>query len=311
MKTISAELNISEKPIVSSPCENSETDTTISQNNDQNIKTAKMILESKIISENYWDILRNLYHSEILENIQNPLAKHTISEELREKTIDWLIEIIMKCKLCENSLFRTIFIMDRYFEHHAKTIRPTEMQGISIACIQLATKIEEIDCLDSEFSHEFISHWKISAKTIYRHEISILKTLNFKLLIPEQYEFLMFFLHSEFITNFIQENDINYEEIKKNAIFLAVSNLFCYKFCKFGNSLKAASILYLALIQQLQKEKILKSSNEILELLEKSTKLRTDEILKISNQIYDHAINFKKLHPGLERIFRFNPNISF
>lgn len=114
---------------------------------------------------------------------------------MRSILVDWLIEVHMKFRLEQETLYLCINILDRYLSR--VRVERKELQLVGVTALLLASKYEEIyppevkDCV-------YITDRAYTRQDILDMEATILTELQFNLTVPNAYPFLQRFL---FIVN--------------------------------------------------------------------------------------------------------------
>lgn len=72
------------------------------------------------------------------------LKNHEITERLRAKMIDWMIEVLKIYKQKEQTIFKSIFIMDLFFIKCPEKIKNSQLHLIGTVCLMIASKNEEV-----------------------------------------------------------------------------------------------------------------------------------------------------------------------
>ena len=132
----------------------------------------------------------------------NPTEYILSIDEARTNMINWLSFLCNKLNFSDQTLFRSISLFDQYFSK----ISPEEVLNLSqqylnlitIACLSLSTKLEEINCNYISFLNEKVLNSPNSKtfknKDLTQMELKILKTLNFKTLYSTPLDFLEIYL---------------------------------------------------------------------------------------------------------------------
>jgi Cyclin, N-terminal domain len=166
-------------------------------------------------------IIQNLFAEE--ESIEDFLASHKVTERMRTRMIDWMIEVLTNYKCDDNTFFIAVNTMDRYFkETENNSIQPAELHLIGVASMFMASKYEDIYPLRLKIVHEKIAHKKLSIQEIKGKETDISTNLNFVLGKPTQWDFINHFIEEIFFTNVnnFQVNDKSLIENYGNSIGL-------------------------------------------------------------------------------------------
>ena len=120
----------------------------------------------------------------------------------RSNMINWLSLLCNKLNFNDKTLFRSIALFDQYFSiihpEEAFNLDQQYLNLITIACLSLATKLEEINCNYISFLNEKVLNSPNSkiftSKDLTRMELKILKTLKFKTLYSTPLDFLEIYL---------------------------------------------------------------------------------------------------------------------
>jgi len=152
---------------------------------------------------------------------------------MRAILIDWIIDVHMKFKLANETLFLTVNILDRYLSKNH--IAREKFQLLGISCLFLASKFEDIyppdlkECL-------FVTENSYSKDELLKIEGEILSTINFQIKSPTP---LIFLERYQRILN----ADKRMYYLARYLLELA---LIDFKFLKYTSSNLATSALYLS-----------------------------------------------------------------
>ncbi len=288
--------------------------------------------------------LQNLFNEE--EALDDFLISHKITERMRTRMIDWMIEVLTNYKCDDNTFFIAVNTMDRYFKAlGSASLQPNELHLIGVAAMFMASKYEDIYPLRLRIVHEKISHKKLSCQEIKEKETEISVGLGFVLGKPTIWDFINHFIEEIFYTqvnNFqVQDKSLNenyggsmgtvssnllkvfseYEkEVFKNyttnmlnllrhvVVYLAKMNYHDYILSTKKPSLIAASTIFVAMkiCEQINKEEYV---NEYFskKLTEISQK-NENEIIKTAQKILYNAQNFDSIFNGLENLKKIHFN---
>jgi len=173
-----------------------------------------------------------------IEGLRHPSANYMakqvdINARMREILIDWLIEVHFKFKLCAETLFLTINVIDRFLERRA--VSRTKLQLVGCTAMLIASKYEEIYAPEVR-DFVYISDRAYTKDQILAMESIMLNTLGFYLTVPSALRFGERFTKVD-NSNSRQIHLVNY-----------LMELTCqeYKFLKYLPSLIAASAVYLS-----------------------------------------------------------------
>ena len=120
----------------------------------------------------------------------------------RSNMINWLSFLCNKLNFSDQTLFRSVVLFDQYFSRihpeEAFNLDQQYLNLITIACLSLATKLEEINCNYISFLNEKVLNSPNSKiftnKDLTQMELKILQTLKFKTLYSTPLDFLEIYL---------------------------------------------------------------------------------------------------------------------
>lgn len=194
-------------------------------------------LNSQMCSEYAQEILAYWRASE-MKRAPNPnyMTRQTdINPKMREILVDWMVEVQLKFKLKQETLFLSIHILDRFLERRAVT--RNKLQLVGCTALLLAAKYEEI------YAPEVQDFVCISDKAYTRDQILamegiMLNALGFNLTVPLPLNFLQRFAR---LAGVDQGSDTWYL-----AMYFAELTLQNYACLHFAPSQIAGAALYLA-----------------------------------------------------------------
>lgn len=159
------------------------------------------------------------------------LLNHSITERMRSKMVDWMIEVTENYRCDQATYFLSVDIMDKFFCYSNSSLKPDELHVIGVCCMFIASKYLDIFPIKLASASEKISHGKISKEEIKSFEEKILKTLNYNLSSPTVYDFVNFFVEEIFN---IKENNYNIKnEILRDYVKEHNRNIHVGKDIKF------------------------------------------------------------------------------
>ena len=164
-------------------------------------------------------------------------TKYILSIDVaRTNMLNWLSFLCSKLNFSDQTLFRSISLFDQYFSRispeQAINLDQLNLNLITIACLSLSTKLEEINCNYISFLNEKVLNSPNSKiftnKDLTQMEFQILKTLKFKTLYSTPLDFLEIYL--EIFRNIIVQGNSNidsqiFSQIKTLSINLMKSNI--------------------------------------------------------------------------------------
>lgn len=99
------------------------------------------------------------------ENRYGPfLKKHEVDASLRGRMVDWMVEVLTSYKCTNRTFFKTVDLMDRYFQLEERQQPISKLHLVGVTSIYIATKIEEIYPIKLRTVEEKIAHRKLSEK---------------------------------------------------------------------------------------------------------------------------------------------------
>jgi len=288
------------------------------------------------------DILKDFHQN----NFELPpiLINHLITDRMRTKMVDWIIEVTENYRCDQTTYFLAINLMDTFFSRSYETLKPEDLHIIGICCMFIASKYYDIFPIKLASASEKISHGKISKEEIKAYEEKILKTLNYDVSKPTAYDFLNFYIEdifNVFENNYNVKNEVLRDYIKQytevdikrenkfdknyyerftktkdfdnkflfalKKVLLYLSKMNCYDICfsMIKPSLMAGSTLLLGVKIT---EQILQNNYINDYLLEKITELSLcslSEIYFIAEKILHNCKNFENIYPNLENLKKF------
>ena len=155
------------------------------------VDIAKIKVDSQIPKEYINIIYRNLLMEEKKDLSSMPIyetikSQKEINEQMRSILIDWIIDVHYKFGFTDETLFMSIFIIDRYISiRHISRIR---FQLLGITAMMLACKHEEINIPKVE-DFIYITDNAYTKTEVIDMENDILNAFNFELLYPSPIKF--------------------------------------------------------------------------------------------------------------------------
>jgi hypothetical protein len=324
--------------------------------NYENIKINKEY-SAKFTSNEYRRLLTTLleydYGKIILENLiidetvtKNPLERHNITDRMRAKMIDWMIEVLGNYNCDDNTFFLSVNIMDRYFHLCEEILTPEDLHIIGICSMFIASKFYDIFPIKLKMMTERVSHGKFGPEEIKRKEENIIRTLGYCVYTSTVYDFInhyveqifffienSFFIQDETLSEYImciyKHSDVKldcvyYEKSKMtrnytmkmlrllNKVITYITKLACYDYTLISQraSLISASCLLVSLkiCEEINSE-IYVNSYFMNKLSEISGHLEFD-IVTYSQRILWNAQSFDEMFQGLGNLKRRHFNFT-
>lgn len=199
------------------------------------------MLSNKLSLNNINNTLSNLKDNII--NIKEQEAKQINPTEYilsidgaRANMINWISFLCNKLNFSDQTLFRCVTIFVQYFSKISpKEVLNLDQQNlnlITIGCLSLSTKLEEINCNYISFLNEKVLNSQNSKifinKDLTKMELKILKTLKFKTLYSTPLDFLEIYI--EIFRNIFVKGDLmmdsqTFSNIKTFSINLMKNNI--------------------------------------------------------------------------------------
>ena len=140
------------------------------------------------------------------------LNNYLVSIETRKNMINWLIFLYNTLNFTNQTLFRTVSIYDQYLskisQKELEDMTQNKLNLITIGCLSLSTKLEEINCNYISFLNEKVLNTPnekiFTNKDLTKMELTILKTLKYKTIYSTPLDFIDIYL--EIFTNFPGNN---------------------------------------------------------------------------------------------------------
>ena len=166
----------------------------------------------------------------------NPTEYILSIDGARANMINWISFLCNKLNFSDQTLFRCVTIFDQYFSKISpKEVLNLDQQNlnlITIGCLSLSTKLEEINCNYISFLNEKVLNSQNSKifinKDLTKMELKILKTLKFKTLYSTPLDFLEIYI--EIFRNIFVKGDLmmdsqTFSNIKTFSINLMKNNI--------------------------------------------------------------------------------------
>ena len=138
------------------------------------------------------EYLKEMYHNLLLEeeNIKSLFGymknQTDINEKMRAMLIDWIIDVHFKFKLKADTLFLTVWLIDKYLS--LKKVKRNKLQLIGVTCMLIACKYEEIYSPEV-FDFVYLTENSYEKKDIINLELEILVLLEFNVTVPTSNSF--------------------------------------------------------------------------------------------------------------------------
>ena len=232
----------------------------------------------------------------------NIKSNELFENETRNNMVKWLVFLCDTLNFNIQTLYRSVIIFDKYISVsnllEDEELTQEKMNLITIGCLSLGTKLEEINCNYVKFFTDKVLNLPdcqiFSIKDLTQIEMLILKKLNFKTLYSTCYDFLQFFL--DIFKYLYNPTDFFLENIKSYSLFLMKQNINTNLFLSMTQSDYAFCCLNQA-FNQLGQFNVMTNLKSVLFLLNKNNE-NNDNLLRkkrIELNNYDNnEINFSR-----------------
>jgi len=164
------------------------------------------------------------------------LKGSSINGKMRGVLVDWLIEVHTQFKLLQETLYMTIYIIDKYLQAEGLTIRRNKLQLVGVTAMFIASKVEEMYAPEIN-DFVYITDNAYSAAEIRQMELKLLNTLGFNFSRPLPLHFLR-------RDSKAGDVDVLQHTVAKYLVELSLQE---YEAAHFPPSLVAAAALFLSL----------------------------------------------------------------
>ena len=290
---------------------------------------------SKYVRDDYSNsILQSLLEDEQVN--ENFLNSHKITERMRTRMVDWMIEVLSNYHCDESTYFEAINLMDRYFKQcdiRHQILQPPELHLIGVTSMFIASKYQDIYPLRLKIVKDKIAHNKLSCQEIKDKEDEITRYLDYNLGLPTMWDFINLYLEEIFYINCNKhhiKNQILLDTYYKNimteedealanminkkytknmlnllkyvCVYLAKMNCHDYQLMQKKHSLLAASTIFVAIkiCEQINKEEYI--NDYFTEKLNEISNNSENDIIKTAQKILYNAQNFDTKFNGLENL---------
>ena len=308
----------------------------INFNNKSKIETDEYrAMFSKYVRDDYSNsIIKTLLEDEQIN--ENYLNNHKITERMRTRMVDWMIEVLTNYHCDESTYFESINLMDRYFkqcEIKKQILEPAELHLIGVTSMFIASKYQDIYPLRLKIVQDKIAHNKLTCKEIKEKEDEIMRYLNYNIGLPTMWDFITIFLEEIFFINCnhhhiknkillenyyedkLKEEDVQLGNLINNkytknmvnllkyvCIYLGKMNCHDYVLMQKKPSLLAASTIFVAIkiCEQINKEEYV--NDYFTEKLNNISNNSENDIIKTAQKILYNAQNFDTKFSGLDNL---------
>lgn len=179
-----------------------------------NITLSKTVIPTDQYREFFSKLVKDDYSSSIIDSLladeicqENYLKNHKITERMRCRMVDWMIEVLCNYHCDQSTFFEAVNLMDRYFKaagDKGKCFMPEELHLIGVTSMFLASKYQDIYPLRLRIVHEKIAHKKLSCQEIIDKEQDLARHLNYNIGLPTMWDFINLYIENIF---YVKENN--------------------------------------------------------------------------------------------------------
>ena len=231
-------------------------------------------------------------------------SNELFENETRNNMVNWLSFLCQTLKFNLQTLFRSVLIFDEFISKSEicklenEDLTQEKLNLITIACLSLGTKLDEINCnYVSFFTDKVLNlpNCKIfTVKDLTKMELTILKELNFKTLYTTSYDYALFFL--DMFKYFFNPNFQFYQNLKNLAENILKQNINTNIFLTMSQSDYALACLNQT-FAQIGMSNIMNQIRNILMIFNINNFMKKKNSLKINNADNESDDN---LHHNLE-----------
>jgi len=162
-----------------------------------------------------------------------------VNGKMRAVLVDWLVEVHSQFKLLQETLYMTVYVIDKFLQSEGSTIRREKLQLVGVTAMFIASKVEEIYSPEiSDFV--YITDNAYSSAEIREMELRMLRTLGFNFSRPHPLHFLR-------RNSKAGDVDVLQHTLAKYLVEIALPE---YTLAHIPPSLLASAALYLSLMIQ-------------------------------------------------------------
>lgn len=193
------------------------------------------VLEPLAVMEYVEELYAHLRQQECDTQITSTSLEHQphINERMRAILVDWLVEVHLRFRLVPDTLYLTVYLIDKYLE--STTVTRQSLQLVGVTALLMAAKYEEIYPPEIQ-DLVYMTDKAYTKEQILEMEQTMLNALEFKLTVPTIYCFLLRYLKAAHADR----------RIVQLSCFVAERMLQEHSMLKYLPSVVACSAIYLA-----------------------------------------------------------------
>jgi hypothetical protein len=224
------------------------------------------------------------------------MNRHNLSPFIRERMVDWMVEVFSVYQCDPGTLELAVHIMDCYISRTPKKLKDEDIHLIGLTCIYISSKVEDIIPLRMPHIVKSIGHNNFKEGTIMKKEREIIKTIDFDLFTAGALDYITTFFYDLKVNNVKKIKELNAVEIIEKylnfSIFLSQLLLYSSEFVCYRQCLNALAVLILAF--DILKTNLPDLSNDLKNYLSdwvyyiiNEMRLNSDAISVVYTKIYD------------------------
>jgi len=164
------------------------------------------------------------------------LQGYFVNGKMRGVLIDWLIEVHSQFKLLQETLFMTVYVIDKFLQTEGYSVRRNKLQLVGVTAMFISSKVEEMYAPEIN-DFVYITDNAYTAGEIRQMELRILNTLGFNFSRP---------LPLHFLRRYSNSGDVDVQQ-HTLAKYLIEISLLEYDMVHIPPSLLASAALFLSL----------------------------------------------------------------
>jgi len=164
------------------------------------------------------------------------LQGYFVNGKMRGVLIDWLIEVHSQFKLLQETLFMTVYVIDKFLQTEGYSVRRNKLQLVGVTAMFISSKVEEMYAPEIN-DFVYITDNAYTAGEIRQMELKILNTLGFNFSRPLPLHFLR------------MNSKAGYVDVQQHTLakYLIEISLLEYDMVHIPPSLLASAALFLSL----------------------------------------------------------------
>ena len=147
--------------------------------------------------------------------------------------VDWMVEVMSSYSCADATFFLSVHLMDQFYKKLECSAEAQDVHVTGVACMFIASKLEEIYPIKLLTVYNKIGHQKISIQTLKLKESQILQVLDFQVQPSSIYEFVQVQLLSKAFSLVLnlehQTTQVNFQLFIRAAINIAKMLLYDYE----------------------------------------------------------------------------------